>query len=575
MTQQLLIKNGTLVTPLGEMAGDLRIVDERIHSIGARFEPEPGEEVLDATGCVVLPGLVDPHTHIQLDTGIYRTPDDWAVGTRTAACGGVTTVIDFATQFPGQNVRTAVGNRLAEAQELANIDYSFHVMLTELPADDDQLEQWMGDLVELGTPSAKVYTTYRPNYYQDDDSLLRVLRAAGQRGVVVMVHAENDALVSAATARLTAAGKTGLVYHGEARPALAEVEAVQRMLLLAREAHCPLYVVHNSVARSAELIHAARQAGQIAWSETCPQYLTLDERVYAGEHPEWGIMQPPLRHPAEAERLWELVACGAVNSIGTDHCDYTLLQKHGLDPLASPAVQDVLAKLPAEEREMVVLRAGLRDGWQREWSEVARSMGTSRDAIRRLENDAVRRLQDGNGALATLQDAVSAHGQPRLPFTQTPGGIPGLETMLPLLATDGVAAGRITWPRLVELTSANPARIFGIYPRKGALLPGSDADVVVFDPSVETTIKAFDLHNIAGYTPYEGRRVRGRVRFTVSRGLVVCKAGEFTGHHGWGRLVEGRPFDVDRREPRMRRRRGSERTADGQTARIGVFLPPT
>jgi dihydropyrimidinase len=543
MAQQLLIKNGLLITPLGELAGDLRIVDERIHSLGAELTPEPGEEVLDASGCVVLPGMVDPHTHIQLDTGIYKTPDDWAVGTRTAACGGVTTVIDFATQFPGQDVREAVASRIAQAQDLAAIDYGLHVMLTELP-DEEELDQWMADLVELGTPSAKVYTTYRPNYYQDDDSLLRVLTAAGRRGVVVMVHAENDALVSAATARLVAAGKTELAYHGMARPALAEVEAVQRMLLLAREANCPLYVVHNSVARSAELIHAARQAGQVAWSETCPQYLLLDERVYAGQHPEWGIMQPPLRHPDEPQRLWELVASGAVNSIGTDHCDYTLLQKHGLQPLEDQAVQAVLAKLPEEEREMVVLRAGLRDGWQREWREVAQAMGTSRDAIRRLENDAVRRLQEANGALATLQDAVTPSDRPRLPFTQTPGGIPGLETMLPLLATEGVAAGRITWGRLAELTSVNPARVFGLYPRKGALLPGSNADVVVFDPSVDVTIKAANLHNIAGYTPYEGRRVRGRVRFTLSRGLVVCKAGEFTGQRGWGRMIEGRPFDT-------------------------------
>jgi hypothetical protein len=253
-------------------------------------------------------------------------------------------------------------------------------------------------------------------------------------------------------------------------------------------------------------------------------------------------MQPPLRHPTESERLWQLVASGAVNSIGTDHCDYTILQKHGLNPLESQAVQDVLAKLPEEEREMVVLRAGLRDGWQREWREVARAMGTSRDAIRRLENDAVRRLQEANGALATLQDAVAATGLPRLPFTQTPGGIPGLETMLPLLATDGVAAGRITWSRLAELTSANPALIFGLYPRKGALFPGSDADVVVFDSSADAVIKAANLHNIAGYTLYENRRVRGRVRFTISRGLVVCKGGEFLGHRGWGRLVEGRSF---------------------------------
>ncbi|MFZ2488074.1 MAG: amidohydrolase family protein [Anaerolineae bacterium] len=546
MTQQLLIKGGVLVTPFGEFNGDLRIADERIHSLGASLEPEAGEDVLDASGCVVLPGLVDPHTHIQLDTGIYKTPDDWAVGTRTAACGGVTTVIDFATQFPGQDVREAVANRVHEAQENAKIDYGLHVMLTELPVSDAELSEWMADLVELGTPSAKIYTTYRPNYYQDDDSLLRVLRAAGQHGVVVMVHAENDTLVSAATARLVAADQTALAYHGVARPALAEVEAVQRMLLLARAANCPLYVVHNSVSRSSELIAAARQAGQVAWSETCPQYLTLDERVYAGEHPERGIMQPPLRDPAEPQRLWELVMSGSVNAIGTDHCDYTLLQKYGIQPLKDAAVQEVLARLPEEERELVILRTGLRDGWQREWREVAMAMGTSRDAIRRLETDAVRRLQEANGALNTLNEAVTVKGEPRLPFTQTPGGIPGLETMLPLLATDGVAAGRITWSRLVELTSTNPARIFGLYPRKGVLLPGSDADVVVFDPALSSTIKAAELHNIAGYTPYEGRRVQGKVRFTLSRGLLICKNGEFIGHRGWGRLVHGKVDSSDR-----------------------------
>ena len=542
MTQSLLIKNGLLITPAGPVAGDLRAVDERIHVLGTNLTPDPGEEVLDAGGCVVLPGLVDPHTHIQLDTGIYHTPDDWAVGTRTAVCGGVTTVIDFATQFPGQDVRAAVANRLHEAQDNAKIDFGLHVMLTELPPSDETLRQWMADLAELGTPAAKIYTTYRPNYYQDDDSLLRVLKAASQHGIVVMVHAENDALVSAATARLVAEGKTALAYHGMARPALAEVEAVQRMLLLARAANCPLYVVHNSVSRSAELIHAARQTGQVVWSETCPQYLLLDERVYSGEHPEWGIMQPPLRDPAEPARLWELVASGAVNTLGTDHCDYTLLQKHGINPLALPAVQEVLAKLPEDEQELVILRGGLRDGWQREWREVARTLGVSRDAIRRRENDAVRRLQEDSAALATLNNAVAVDGLPRLPFTQTPGGIPGLETALPLLATEGVAAGRITWTRLAELTSTNPAKVFGLYPRKGALLPGSDADVVVYDPAVDGVIHAANLHNIAGYTPYEGRRVRGKVRFTVSRGRVVFKNGEFVGHRGWGRFVEGRAF---------------------------------
>ncbi|MFN2165077.1 MAG: amidohydrolase family protein, partial [Anaerolineae bacterium] len=522
---------------------DVRLAGERIQGIGLDLQPETGDDLVDATGCVVLPGLVDPHTHIQLDTGIYRTPDDWTVGTRTAACGGVTTVVDFATQFPGQDVYQAAQDRLAQAHDMAHIDYGLHMMLTELSESDEELDGWMADLVALGMPSVKVYTTYRPNYYQDDDSLLRVFKAAGQQGMMVQVHCENDDLVGAATRRLVAAGDTGLDVHGKARPSLAEVEAVHRCLLLAQEANCPLYVVHCSVARSVELIAAARQAGQTAFAETCPQYLLLDESAYAGSQPEWAIMQPPLRPAAEPVRLWALVSSGLVNSIGTDHCDYTLLQKYGLEPLAEPALQDALSSLSEEEREMVILRAGLRDGRHREWAEVARSMGRSRDAIRRLETDAVRRLRDANGALETIQVATDLDDHPMLPFTETPGGIPGLETSLPLLATYGVAEGRLSWTQLARLTSTNPAKLFGLYPRKGALLPGSDADLVIFDPAVEGTVKAANLHNIAGYTPYEGRALRGAVRMTISRGRIVCRNGEFLGERGWGRFVEGRPFD--------------------------------
>ena len=399
MTQQLLIQNGTLITPQGEIEADLRIVDERIQSIGLELVAQPGEEVIDARGCVVLPGLVDPHTHIQLDTGIYKTPDDWAVGTRTAACGGVTTVIDFATQFPGQDVRQAVANRLDEVNDVAHIDFGLHVMLTELPESDAVLDEWMADLARLGTPAAKVYTTYRPNYYQSDDGLLRVFKAAARHGVVVMIHCENDDLVSAETARLVQANLTGLAYHGQARPPLAEVEAVSRVLFLAREAGCPVYIVHCSVARSVEQVVAARGLGQIAFAETCPQYLLLDESQYVGPHAAWGIMQPPLRPACEPDRLWQLVSSGAVSSLGTDHCDYTILQKLGLEPLEQPAVQQAMAQLSAEEREIVILRTGLRDGWHREWDEVSRALGISRDAVRRLETDAVRRLREAEWGL--------------------------------------------------------------------------------------------------------------------------------------------------------------------------------
>ena len=544
MPERMLIQHGRLITPTGEIFADLRIVDQTIHSIGIDLEPLPGEEIIDASDCVVLPGLVDPHTHIQLDTGIYKTPDDWAVGTRTAACGGITTVIDFATQFPGQNPRQAVQARLDEIDDMAHIDFGLHVMLTELPDSDAELDEWMADLAALGTPAAKVYTTYRPNYYQDDDSLLRVFRSAARHNILVMIHCENDALVSAATNRFVAAGRTDLAYHGQGRPGLAEVEAVQRVLLLAGEVGCPVYIVHCSVARSVEAVVAARRNRQIAFAETCPQYLLLDESFYTGAHPAWGIMQPPLRPVSENERLWNLVQSGAVSAVGTDHCDYTVTQKYGLDPLAETSVQQALAVLSDEEQEMVVLRAGLRDGWHREWNEVARSMGVSRDTVRRLETDALRRLRDANGALDAIRDATSVNGHPKLPFTKTPGGIPGLETALPLLATEGVASGRLSWSDLVRLASGNPARLFGMYPRKGALIPGSDADIVIYDTKPSWTIKASELHNIAGYTPYEGREVRGRIRMTISRGQILYRAGEFIGDRGRGHFIHAKPFSA-------------------------------
>lgn len=462
MFSSVLIRNGTLITPAGEMSGDLLLAGEQIAALGPGLTAEGVERVIDASGCVVLPGLVDPHTHILLDTGIYKTPDDWAIGTRTAACGGVTTVIDFATQFPGQDMHGALAARLAEIDDQAQIDYGLHMMLTALPESDAELAGWLADLLAAGINSIKVYTTYRPNYYQDDAALLRVFRAAAAHDVTVMVHCENDAIVSAATRGLVAAGKTALAYHGQARPALAEIEAANRVLFLAGRTEAPgggaaqgprVYIVHCSASGTVEQVGQAAGRGQPAIAETTVQYLTLDETVYAGPHPEWGIMQPPLRAAAEKARLWAQVASGAVSTIGTDHCDYTI----------------------AEKRE---------------------------------------------------------HPE----FTRTPGGIPGLETMLPLLATEGVAAGRITWPRLVEVCCANPARIFGLKD-KGQLAVGADADVVIYDPRLSGEIRAEKLHSLAGYSPYAGTPVKGRVRDVFVRGRQVVRDGEFVPAPGWGRFV--------------------------------------
>ena len=181
MSTTTLIRNGLLISPAGELQGDLLLADEKITALGIDLASEGVDRVIDAAGCVVLPGLVDPHTHIVLDTGIYKTPDDWAVGTRTAACGGVTTVIDFATQFAGQDMHQALAARLAEIGDLAQIDFGLHMMLTALPQTDAELDQWMADLIAAGVNAVKVYTTYRPNYYQDDEALLRVFRAAAAR----------------------------------------------------------------------------------------------------------------------------------------------------------------------------------------------------------------------------------------------------------------------------------------------------------------------------------------------------------------------------------------------------------
>lgn len=449
-TRTLLIRNGTLVTPQGLLEADLLVQAGRIRAIGRGLPAAPDTHVIEAGGCYVLPGVIDAHTHIGLDTGIYRTPDDWFIGTRAAACGGVTTVVDFATQFPGQTLQEAVAARKEEARD-AVIDYAFHVMVTDLPPGR---EGELADLLDLGTPSMKLYTTYRPNYYADDATLLRLMEKCAELGILPLVHCENDALVTARTQALVAAGETGWRYHGRSRPALAEQEAIRRVLFLAAAAGCPVHICHCSTARSVALVAEARRGGQPVTCETCPQYLLLDNTVYEGEEPWRYILQPPLREPGEPDRLWALVEGGAVETIVTDHCDYTVEQKRAADD-----------------------------------------------------------------------------------FTQTPGGLPGLETLLPLMATYGVADERLTWPQLAQLLSVNPARLWGLWPRKGALQPGADADIVLYDPQTEGTVRAGDLHHLAGYTPYEGMRVQGQVRTTISRGQVIYHEGHFAGRKGRGQFI--------------------------------------
>ncbi len=454
----LLVRGGSVVTPEQVFDADVLVRGETIEALGRNLPAPEGAEVIDAAGMLVLPGVIDAHVHIQLDTGIYQTPDDWFVETKAAAFGGVTTVVDFATQFAGQSFEEALEHRLRETAP-AVIDYAFHVMVTDVPAGE---EDRLGELVDLGTPSIKLYTTYRPNYYADDATILRLLETAGRYGLMSLIHAENDALVTAQTQTLVSEGHTEWRYHGASRPALAEQEATARVLFLARAAGAPVVIAHNSTGLTSELVAEARERGQPAFSETAPQYLLLSNRLYEGNEPWRYILQPPLRDPAEREKLWQLLSAGKIDMVITDHCDYSADQKQA-------------------------------------------------------QND----------------------------FTQTPGGLPGMETLLPLMATYGVAEGRIGWTDLVRLLAANPAQIYNLYPRKGALIPGADADIVVYNPAGESTITAETLHTLAGYTPFEGRPVQGEVVATIRRGEVLVREGEFAAERGSGKFVRREPLFWD------------------------------
>lgn len=465
---RLVVRGGQVVTPSDVVDADVLIAGERIAGLAAPGDGAwPDAQVVDAHGCYVFPGVVDPHTHIQLDTGIYRTSDNWEIGTRSAAFGGVTTVVDFATQFPGMTLPEALRARLDECRP-ALIDYGLHMMITDLPRDPAEARHWLEDLRDLGVPSIKLYTTYRPNYYADDAELLHTFRAMPP-DMIAMVHCENDALVTDATARLVEAGNTAWTYHGQARPPEAEVEAIRRVMYLARVAGAAVYIVHNSTAESVRQVSKTQRSRETpVYCETCPQYFVLDDSRYAGPDAEQFILQPPLRPKA-----WQvdLLDCWpTLSAVSTDHCDYTLAQKQ-------------------------------------EFTE----------------------------------------------FTRTPGGLPGLETLFALTYTYGVhraierqAAGEavqpVPLPELARLLSADPARLFGLYPQKGAVLPGSDADLLIYDPAPSVVIRASDLHTIAGYTPYDGMTVQGQARTVVSRGEVLVSDGALHGEPGRGRFLRGKPF---------------------------------
>jgi dihydropyrimidinase len=455
----MLIRGGTVVSSSGEQVADVLIRDGTIVAVGGRQADDA--QVIDATGLLVLPGVVDPHTHLLLGTGTARTADDFLSGSASAAAGGVTTYLDFAPQLPGQTFLEALAARRQLIDGRSYVDYGVHLNITQLPSG---WERDLEALVAAGVTSAKIYTTYRDTiFYADDWTWYRLMERSGRAGLLVQVHAENDAIVEGMTHHLLAEGKRSLRYHALARPAIAEAEAVARGLLFSRATGSPVYFVHLSTPLAVDLITEARADGGHAIAETCPHYLVLDDTRYAEPDAARFVMTPPLRNLDSQAQLWKRLQAGAIQSIGSDHCGFALRERQGVDD-----------------------------------------------------------------------------------FSKVSPGIPGVETTLLLLYSFGVKTGRLHLIDLVRLLCANPAKIFGLWPRKGDITPGFHADIVLFDRAPERPLSAGELHSRAGFSPYEGLPVSGRVVTTILRGQVVYRDGEVIGKPDLGQFQKCDPFDWSR-----------------------------
>jgi dihydropyrimidinase len=462
----LLIKGGLAIGPDGVGPRDVLIDGETIAAVDERIDPPPGAEVLDAGGTYVIPGGIDPHTHLDLPVGAACSADDFESGTQAAACGGTTCVVDFAgagRETPEEALEVWHG----KARGRAMLDYGFHLTVTSVPEEPARALALFRSFVEAGVTSVKLYLAYPERLMVDAPTLGAALRAAGRAGVLVCVHAEDGLEAERLTAEVLAGGETSPAGHLRARPPEIEATAIRTAAELARAADAAVYIVHLSSAAGLAEVRVARERGVAVLAETCPQYLYLTDEVLR-RAPDDAIdfmCTPPVRGDADREALWGALADGELQAVSTDHCPFT-----------------------REDR---------------------------------------RRGTGGGG----VED-----------FTQIPGGLPGLETRVPLLY-QGVRDGRLSLERWVELIAGNPARLFGLSHRKGALEAGLDADVVLFDPESERTLDASALHMRTDHSPYAARRVRGWPAVTISRGTIVARDGEpVEVETGRGRFVPRAPF---------------------------------
>lgn len=453
---RLLISNGTIVTAEKTFSGNIVIEGEKIRDIVPNLPHETADRVIDATGMLVLPGGIDVHTHLDMPFGGTTSSDDFETGTRAAAFGGTTTLIDFAIQAKGTRMRDALDTWWKKGDGKATIDYGLHMIVTDLA--EAGLED-MDGMVREGVSSFKLFMAYPGVLMADDATIFKAMSQTAKNGALICMHAENGGVIDVIVQRALAEGKTAPIYHALTRPATAEAEAVHRAIAMAEMAHAPVYIVHLSSEDALNQVREARDRGLPAFAETCPQYLllTVDELARPDFEGAKYVFTPPLREKHHPPKLWEGLRHDHLQVVSTDHCPFCFQDQKAL---------------------------GKDD------------------------------------------------------FTKIPNGGPGVENRLQLIYHHGVNQARLTINRFVELVSTTPARLFGLYPRKGTIAPGSDADLVIWDPQARHTISAATHHMRVDYSMFEGYEVTGNARTVLSRGEVIVDAGRFHGRAGAGRFLK-------------------------------------
>lgn len=450
----LILQGGTIVTDIKSYKADVRIENEKISEIGFDLFKE-GDEIVPINGCYLVPGGIDTHTHFDLDVGTTITADNFETGTKAAIVGGTTTILDFATQSKGNTLNDGLREWHDKSSGRCYSDYGFHMAITDW---NDSTSKEMEDMINEGVTSFKMYMAYKDTLQVDDGIIFKALKRAKELGVLIGFHCENGDIINELINECKENNQLSPKYHQISRPVDLEVEATYRLMKIAKTANAPVYVVHLSSKAALEEVKKARLDGVKVYTETCPQYLLLDDKLYDldGFESAKYVMSPPLRKKVDNEALWKALEDGDIDAIGTDHCSFNYKGQKDI---------------------------GVND------------------------------------------------------FSKIPNGGPGVEHRMGLLYTYGVKEGKISMNKFVELTSTKAAKLFGMYPQKGSIEVGSDADLVVIDPKIKNTISSENQTQNTDYTPYEGYEVDCQFRHVFLRGIEVIKEGKLTVEHPTGKYI--------------------------------------